>query len=104
MLTLDNVRVPESNILGEFGQGYKISISVLNEGRIGIAAQMLGLAQGCFDETIPYTLERKQFGQPVFTFQVISFNKDKNAQLQKKLCFQINYHLKLFLEEINNKV
>ena len=84
MLTLDNVRVPESNILGEFGQGYKISISVLNEGRIGIAAQMLGLAQGCFDETIPYTLERKQFGQPVFTFQVIScdFNHKRN-------CFKI---------------
>ncbi|KRT80161.1 hypothetical protein AMK59_7978 [Oryctes borbonicus] len=69
MLSFDNVRVPESSILGEFGQGYKISISVLNEGRIGIASQMLGCAQGCFDATIPYTLERQQFGQPVYNFQ-----------------------------------
>ncbi|CAH1116322.1 unnamed protein product [Phaedon cochleariae] len=69
MVNLDNVRVPESSILGEVGQGYKIAAGFLNEGRIGIAAQMLGLAQGCFDATIPYTLERKQFGQPIFSFQ-----------------------------------
>ncbi|KAI4457586.1 acyl-coa dehydrogenase [Holotrichia oblita] len=69
MLSFDNVRVPASAMLGEFGQGYKISISVLNEGRIGIASQMLGCAQGCFDATIPYTLERQQFGQPIYNFQ-----------------------------------
>ncbi|XP_050293495.1 short/branched chain specific acyl-CoA dehydrogenase, mitochondrial [Anthonomus grandis grandis] len=69
MLTLEDVKIPETNVLGEVGQGYKIAIEVLNEGRIGIASQMLGLAQGCFDVTIPYTLERKQFGQSIFNFQ-----------------------------------
>lgn len=75
MVNLDNVRVPESSILGELGQGYKIAAGFLNEGRIGIASQMLGLAQGCFDATIPYTLERQQFGKPIFNFQVHTFTK-----------------------------
>lgn len=69
MLTFENVRVPETNILGVKGHGYKYAAGFLNEGRIGIAAQMLGCAQGCFDATIPYTLERKQFGQSVAVFQ-----------------------------------
>lgn len=69
MLNLDNVKVHESAILGKFGEGYKIAASILNEGRIGIAAQMIGLAQGCFDATIPYTLDRQQFGKPIFSFQ-----------------------------------
>ncbi|XP_014163911.1 short/branched chain specific acyl-CoA dehydrogenase, mitochondrial [Geospiza fortis] len=56
-VTLDNVKVPESSILGQVGQGYKYAIGMLNTGRIGIAAQMLGLAQGCFDRTVPYTPE-----------------------------------------------
>lgn len=66
----DNVRIPETNILGKLGHGYKYVASILNEGRIGIAAQMLGLAEGCFDATIPYTLERKQFNEPIYKFQV----------------------------------
>jgi short/branched chain acyl-CoA dehydrogenase len=66
----DNVRVHKSNILGELGKGYKYAIEMLNGGRIGIGAQMLGLAQGCFDATIPYTLQRKQFGKRIFDFQV----------------------------------
>lgn len=69
MVHFDNVRVPESNILGEFGHGYKYAAGFLNEGRIGIGAQMVGLAQGCFDATIPYTLERKQFGKKIYSFQ-----------------------------------
>ncbi|XP_066586125.1 short/branched chain specific acyl-CoA dehydrogenase, mitochondrial-like [Prorops nasuta] len=69
MVHFDNVRVPESNILGEFGHGYKYAAGFLNEGRIGIGAQMIGIAQGCLDATIPYTLERKQFGQDIFSFQ-----------------------------------
>ncbi|NXO02757.1 ACDSB protein, partial [Rhinopomastus cyanomelas] len=68
-VTFENVKVPESNILGQVGQGYKYAIGMLNTGRIGIAAQMLGLAQGCFDCTIPYTKERVQFGKSVFDFQ-----------------------------------
>ncbi|XP_065338201.1 short/branched chain specific acyl-CoA dehydrogenase, mitochondrial-like [Cloeon dipterum] len=65
----DGVRVSKSNILGEFGKGYRYAAGMLNEGRIGIGAQMVGLAQGCFDATIPYTLERKQFKQPIYDFQ-----------------------------------
>lgn len=68
---LDNVKVPADNILGEFGLGYKYAIEMLNEGRIGIASQMLGLAEGCFNATVPYTLERKQFGKRIFDFQAM---------------------------------
>ncbi|XP_045883679.1 short/branched chain specific acyl-CoA dehydrogenase, mitochondrial isoform X1 [Meles meles] len=68
-LTFENVKVPEANILGQIGQGYKYAIGSLNEGRIGIAAQMLGVAQGCFDYTIPYMKERMQFGKRIFDFQ-----------------------------------
>ncbi|XP_017796683.1 PREDICTED: short/branched chain specific acyl-CoA dehydrogenase, mitochondrial isoform X2 [Habropoda laboriosa] len=69
MIHLDNVKVPETNILGQFGHGYKYAAGFLNEGRIGIGAQMIGIAQGCLDATIPYTLERKQFGKDIFSFQ-----------------------------------
>jgi len=69
MLTFDNVTVPEENLLGEFGHGYKYAAGFLNEGRIGIGAQMIGLAQGCFDATIPYLMERKQFGSEIYNFQ-----------------------------------
>lgn len=65
----DNVRIPADNLLGEFGQGYKYAAGFLNEGRIGIGAQMVGLAQGCLDATVPYTLERRQFGRDLFSFQ-----------------------------------
>ncbi|XP_007420845.1 short/branched chain specific acyl-CoA dehydrogenase, mitochondrial isoform X1 [Python bivittatus] len=68
-VTFENVKVPESNILGQVGQGYKYAIGMLNVGRIGIGAQLLGLAQGCFDRTIPYTKERTQFGKSIFDFQ-----------------------------------
>lgn len=69
MLHFDNVRVHKDNVLGEIGHGYKYAAAYLNEGRIGIAAQMLGIAQGCFDATIPYLLERKQFSKEIFDFQ-----------------------------------
>ncbi|PIC52334.1 hypothetical protein B9Z55_002484 [Caenorhabditis nigoni] len=65
----DNVRVHKSAILGEFGKGYKYAIECLNAGRIGIGAQMLGLAHGCFNETIPYLQQREQFGQRIIDFQ-----------------------------------
>ncbi|EGI60525.1 Short/branched chain specific acyl-CoA dehydrogenase, mitochondrial [Acromyrmex echinatior] len=69
MVHFDNVRIPKDNLLGKFGHGYKYAAGFLNEGRIGIGAQMIGIAQGCLDATIPYTLERKQFGQEIFSFQ-----------------------------------
>jgi len=69
MVHLDDVRIPENNLVGEFGHGYKYAAGFLNEGRIGIGAQMIGVAQGCLDATIPYMLERKQFGKDIFSFQ-----------------------------------
>ncbi len=72
-LLLDGCHVPEENVLGPVGQGYKIAIETLNEGRIGIGAQMIGLAQGAFDYALGYMLERKQFGQPIAEFQGLEF-------------------------------
>jgi alkylation response protein AidB-like acyl-CoA dehydrogenase len=72
-LLLEDCRVPRANVLGEVGKGYKVAIETLNEGRIGIGAQMIGLAQGALDHTIKYTKERKQFGKPVADFQGVQF-------------------------------
>lgn len=72
-LSFDDVKVPKSQVLGELGKGYKYAIEILNEGRIGIAAQMLGLAQGCFDATLPYLYQRKQFGSAVGDFQGMDY-------------------------------
>lgn len=72
-LILDNVRVSEDHVLGEVGKGYKVAIETLNEGRIGIGAQMVGLAQGAFDHTLQYVQEREQFGHPVASFQGVQF-------------------------------
>lgn len=72
-LLFDNVRVPKDNILGEVGKGYKVAIETLNEGRIGIGAQMIGIAQGALDASIDYTKERKQFGQSIADFQGVQF-------------------------------
>jgi len=70
-VVLENVKVPADQILGEIGHGYKYAIGILNEGRIGIGAQMVGLAKGCFDATMPYLFERKQFGEPIGDFQAM---------------------------------
>jgi butyryl-CoA dehydrogenase/short/branched chain acyl-CoA dehydrogenase len=72
-LILEDVHVPAGNILGEVGKGYKIAIETLNEGRIGIAAQMLGLAQGAWTHAARYALERRQFGKPIAEFQGVQF-------------------------------
>ena len=72
-LLLDDCFVPTSNILGEVGRGYKVAIETLNEGRIGIGAQMVGLSQGALDHTIAYVRERKQFDQPISDFQAVQF-------------------------------
>ena len=72
-LLFDNVRVPSSNVLGEVGKGYKTAIETLNEGRIGIGAQMLGLAQGALDNTVRYVQEREQFGRAIGSFQGVQF-------------------------------
>src|SRR5437762_8613961 len=70
-LILDGCEVPAANVVGEVGKGYKVAIETLNEGRIGIGAQMIGLAQGALDHTIAYTRERKQFGKAIAEFQAV---------------------------------
>ena len=72
-LVFDGCRVPDSNVIGEVGKGYKIAIEQLNEGRIGIGAQMVGLAQGALDHTLRYVKEREQFGRPIGDFQGVQF-------------------------------
>ena len=72
-LILEDCRVPKENVLGEPGKGYKIAIETLNEGRIGIGAQMLGVARGALEHAIAYVKERKQFGQKISEFQAVQF-------------------------------
>ncbi|MBW3554423.1 MAG: acyl-CoA dehydrogenase [Gemmatimonadetes bacterium] len=72
-LSFDGCRVPAANVLGDVGKGYKIAIEQLNEGRIGIGAQMIGLAQGALDHTLRYVRERQQFGRPIGDFQGVQF-------------------------------
>ena len=72
-LLLDDCHVPAANILGELGRGYRVAIETLNEGRIGIGAQMVGLSQGALDHAIAYVRDRKQFGQSIADFQAVQF-------------------------------
>jgi alkylation response protein AidB-like acyl-CoA dehydrogenase len=72
-LILEGCRVPAANVLGPVGRGYKISIETLNEGRIGIGAQMIGVAQGALDATLRYVQERRQFGRTISEFQGVQF-------------------------------
>jgi alkylation response protein AidB-like acyl-CoA dehydrogenase len=76
-LLLDNCRVPRENVLGEVGQGYKIAMETLNEGRIAIGAQMLGLALGALEHALAYARERKQFGKPISEFQAVQLDLAK---------------------------
>ena len=72
-LLLEDCRVPRANVLGDIGKGYKVAIETLNEGRIGIGAQMIGLAQGALDHAVQYTKERRQFGKAIADFQAVQF-------------------------------
>jgi alkylation response protein AidB-like acyl-CoA dehydrogenase len=72
-LILEDCRVPKENVLGEVGKGYKVSIETLNEGRIGIGAQMIGIASGALEAALAYTAEREQFGKAVNEFQGVQF-------------------------------
>jgi len=73
-LILDGAAVPAANVLGEVGKGYKIAIETLNEGRIAIGGQMVGLAQGALDHALAYAQDRKQFGKPIAEFQGVQFD------------------------------
>jgi alkylation response protein AidB-like acyl-CoA dehydrogenase len=72
-LIFEDCVVPAANILGELGMGYKVAIETLNEGRIGIGAQMLGIARAAHEAALAYTKERKQFGKAIFDFQAVQF-------------------------------
>jgi alkylation response protein AidB-like acyl-CoA dehydrogenase len=72
-IILDACKVPKENVLGEVGRGYKVSIETLNEGRIGIGAQMIGLARGALEHALSYTAERSQFGKTINHFQAVQF-------------------------------
>jgi alkylation response protein AidB-like acyl-CoA dehydrogenase len=78
-LLFNNCRVPASSILGEAGKGYKIAIETLNEGRIGIGAQLVGLASGAWRHAARYARERKQFGKPLAEFQAMQFQLARMA-------------------------
>jgi alkylation response protein AidB-like acyl-CoA dehydrogenase len=78
-LILDNCRVPRQNVMGEVGKGYKIAIETLNEGRIGIGAQMIGLARAALEHATAYARERKQFGKPIAEFQGVQFELARMA-------------------------
>jgi len=72
-IIFDGCKVPKENVLGEVGRGYKVSIETLNEGRIGIGAQMIGLARGALEHALRYTAERAQFGKQINQFQAVQF-------------------------------
>ena len=72
-VVLDGCRVPRASVLGDVGKGYKVAIETLNEGRIGIGAQMVGLAQGALDHTVAHIKERRQFGKTIAEFQGVQF-------------------------------
>ncbi len=78
-LILENVRIPSTHVLGPVGKGYKVAIETLNEGRIGIGAQMVGLAQGALNASISYSKQREQFGQPIANFQAIQHQIAQSA-------------------------
>jgi butyryl-CoA dehydrogenase/short/branched chain acyl-CoA dehydrogenase len=78
-LILEDCRVAKANVLGEVGKGYKVAMETLNEGRIGIGAQMLGVTRGALEHAIIYAKERKQFGKPIAEFQAIQFQLAKLA-------------------------
>ncbi|MPZ16536.1 MAG: acyl-CoA dehydrogenase [Luteitalea sp.] len=78
-LLFEQCRVPHDNLVGERGKGYKVAIDTLNEGRIGIGAQMVGLARGALEQAIKHTKERKQFGKPVAEFQGVQFQLARAA-------------------------
>ena len=90
-LMLDNCQVPAANVLGPVGQGYKVSIETLNEGRIGIGAQMIGVARGALESAIAYIKERKAFGKSVAEFQGVQFQLAQAAtELEAARCLVYN--------------
>src|ERR1700678_584030 len=88
-LILEDCKVPKENVLGEPGKGYKIAIETLNEGRIGIGAQMIGVARGAWEFAAKYAQERKQFGKPLADFQGIQFQIAQMATEIEAACLMV---------------
>ncbi len=90
-LIFENCRIPKENVIGEVGKGYKIAIETLNEGRIGIGAQMLGIAQGAYEATVNYVKTREQFGKSISQFQGVQFQlAEMRTQLEAIRLFVYN--------------
>ena len=123
-IILEDVRVHKSDMLGEKNRGYSNALKTLDGGRLGVAAQSVGVAQGCLDEAIKYAKERKQFGQPIAKFQAISFmladmqtkvsaareltyaaaeKKDKNAKDASLYCSMAKYYASEICNEVAGK-
>lgn len=93
-IIMENVRVHKSDMLGSEGKGFNIAMATLDTGRLGVAAQAIGVAEGCLEETIKYSKERKQFGKPISAFQAISFTiADMATKLEaaKQLTYRAAY-------------
>lgn len=88
-LIFNNVRVPKENMLGKEGEGFKIAMATLDGGRIGIAAQALGIAQGAFEHALAYAKERVQFGKPIGAQQIISFKLADMATKRARAVFDL---------------
>ncbi len=91
-LVFENCRVPEENLIGTMGDGFKQTMQVLNGGRVGIAAQALGIAEGAFRHALDFALERYQFGKPIFANQAISFklaNMAMKIQAARNLVYEV---------------
>jgi alkylation response protein AidB-like acyl-CoA dehydrogenase len=97
-LSFNDVRVPEGNLLGERGEGFKNFLKILDDGRIAIAALAVGLAQGCVDESIKYAKERSAFGKPIGDFQAIQFMISDMAV--KTELARTAYHKAAWLKEL----
>lgn len=97
----ENIKANKFNILGEIGQGYKIAIEILNEGRIGIAAQMLGIAEGAFESAMPYLFQRKQFNTLIGDFQSME-HQYAEISMEIEAARLLTYNAARLKEESNN--
>ncbi|CAO3620641.1 unnamed protein product [Cunninghamella echinulata] len=98
VLNFDDVKVPKENVLGKVGEGYKYAIDSLNEGRIGISAQMIGCAQGAFDIAAAYSHERKQFGKSISSFQAVQ-HQFATMHVELESARLLTYHAARLKEE-----
>ena len=100
-LIFENCRIPKGNLLGGLGKGFKIAMQTLDGGRIGIAAQALGIAEGALDEAVAYVKERRQFGRPLSKFQNTQFQLADMFARVDAAKNKTNCHMELTLQQQN---